>query len=62
MLVVRERRAFAGGAHGADAARAGVDLKIDLGLQRPVIDLAIAKGRGDGDREPGKRFAFGGHD
>ena len=34
MLLVRERGRFAGGAHRAEARRAGRDLKFDLLLQR----------------------------
>ena len=57
VLRVRKRGAFAGRAHRTDARRAGLDLELDVPLQRFDVHLAVAERRNQGDGQAGKIFA-----
>ena len=61
MLRVRERGAFAGRAHRAEAGRAGADLEFHVPLQGLNVDLAIAKGGDHCHGQSGEIFTSSGH-
>ena len=56
VLRVRERGTLAGGPHRTKTRRAGLDLELDLALQRLDVNLAVAEGRDHGHRQTGKIF------
>ena len=61
VLVVVERRRFAGGADRGEAIGPLLDVPVDELAEGVVIDLAVLERRDEGDGHARELFALGGH-